>query len=263
MKIASIPVIALAAVLAGCVTQSTSSSGPRSTEASTTGSETPAAASARIHTQLAAGYFEIGNMGVALEEIKEAHRSDANYGPAYNVAGLIYSQLKEDRLAEQNFQRALAINPDDPDAHNNYGMFLCDRGRGDVGIKHFQSAVQNPLYQSPERSYVNAGVCSRRTGNVAAAEGYLQTAIKIRPTQQQALYQLADIAYARGDLAAAKGYLERLAQGGTTTAEALWLGTRVERRLGDRNSEASYARQLRNRFPNSAEVRALNAGQYE
>ena len=47
---------------------------------------------ARVHTELAAGYFELGNMAVALEEVKEALRADANYGPAYNVAGLIYAR---------------------------------------------------------------------------------------------------------------------------------------------------------------------------
>jgi type IV pilus assembly protein PilF len=52
-------------------------------------------------------------------------------------------------------------------------------------------------------------------------------------------------------------------QAAAATAEALWLGVRVERRLGDRNSEASYALQLRNKFPNSREARALVAGQYE
>ena len=49
----------------------------------------------------------------------------------------------------------------------------------------------------------------------------------------------------------------------TPTAESLWLGVRVERRLGDRNSEASYAMQLRNKFPNSVEARALGAGKFE
>jgi len=49
----------------------------------------------------------------------------------------------------------------------------------------------------------------------------------------------------------------------TANAEALWLGVRVERRLGDRNSEVSYASQLRTRFPDSQETRALLAGQYE
>lgn len=259
----SVTAAILVLALGGCVSQPTSESGPRSNEPSTTGLDSPETSRARIHTQLAAGYYEIGNQGVALEEIKEALRADINYGPAYNVAGLIYGQLKEDRLAEQNFLRALSINPGDADTHNNYGRFLCDRGRAEQGVKHFLSAVSNPLYPAPERSYVNAGICARRTGNSAAAEEYFQAALKSRPNQQQALYQLADMAYARADLAAAKGYLGRLAQAGVTTAEVLWLGARVERKLGDRNAEASYALQLRNRFPNSAEARALSAGQYE
>jgi type IV pilus assembly protein PilF len=253
--------VALLFGLGACATSS--DDGPQSSEPSTTGTETQEKARARIHTQLASGYYEIGNLGVALEEVKEALRADPSYGPAYNIAGLVYAQLKEDRLADQNFQRALSINPGDSDTLNNYGLFLCDRGRMDQGIKHFLGAVRNPFYATPERAYVNAGVCARRNGNLAGAEEYFQTALKVRPTQQQALYQLADMAYARGDLSTAKGYLGRLAQGGVITADVLWLGTRVERKLGDRNAEASYARQLRNRYPNSAEARALNAGKYE
>jgi type IV pilus assembly protein PilF len=254
---------ALVALLLGLGACATPSAGPQSSEPSTTGTESPEKARARIHTQLAAGYYEIGNLSVALDEVKEALRADANYGPAHNIAGLIYAQLKEDRLAEQSFQRALAINPADSDALNNYGRFLCDRGQAELAVKHFVAAVRNPFYAAPERAYVSAGICSRRTGNVAGAEEYFQTALKLRPAQPQALHQLADMAYARGDLGAAKAYLDRLAKAGVITADVLWLGTRVERKLGDRNAEASYARQLRNRYPNSAETRALNAGKYE
>jgi type IV pilus assembly protein PilF len=85
----------------------------------------------------------------------------------------------------------------------------------------------------------------------------------MRPAQPQALYQLADLSYARRDYVEAKSYLTRLTQVAAATAEVLWLGVRVERRLGDRASEASYALQLRNRYPNSREARALLAGQYE
>lgn len=264
MKPGLLAIIAIAlAAGGGCATRSADDTGPRSTSASTTVDESQEKTRARVHTQLAAGYYEIGNMGVALEEVKEALGADPNFGPAYNVAGLIYARLNEDRLAEQNFQRALSINPSDPDANHNYGLFLCDRKQEQRAITHFMAAVRNPLYANPERSYVNAGVCSRRAGNAAIAEEYFQAALKARPSQPQALYQLADIAYARGDYGTAKGHLGRLAQAGVSTAEVLWLGARVERRMGDRNAEASYASQLRNRFPNSAEARALNAGQYE
>jgi type IV pilus assembly protein PilF len=230
---------------------------------STTGGESPEQLRARIHTELASNYFEVGNMGVALEEVKEALRADANYGPAHNVAGVIYAQLKEDSLAEESFQRALRINPSDSDALHNYGMFLCERKQEKEAIKYFMMAVRNPLYPTPERSYVNAGVCTRRTGDLAGAAQFFLLALKVRPNQPQALYQMADLAYAKGDYGEAKSYLGRLTQAAPATAETLWLGVRVERRLGDRNSEASYALQLRNRFPNSREARALLAGEYE
>lgn len=225
--------------------------------------DTSARTRARVHTDLAASYFELGNMAVALAEIREALRADPGYAPAQNVAGLVYAQLKEDRLAEEAFQAALQINPSDSDAHNNYGRFLCERKQEQEAIKHFLAAVRNPLYPSPERSWVNAGMCARRGGDLPAAEGYFQQALKLRPGQPQALYQMADISYARREYALAKGYLMRLTQVTTASAEVLWLGVRVERRLGDRASEASYALQLRNRFPNSREAQALLAGKYE
>jgi type IV pilus assembly protein PilF len=246
----------------GCVTQPASDT-TLNPEAPTTGDETPERVRARVHSQLAASYLEIGNLGVALEEVKEALSADPNFGPAYNVAGIVYARLKEDRLAEQNFQRALSINPNDSDAHNNYGSFLCNRKQEQEAVRHFLAAVRNPLYPSPDRSYVNAGLCSRRSGNLAEAAEYFQAALKLRPGEPQALFQLAEMSYLRGDYAAAKGFLGSLAHTGVSTAEVLWLGARVERRLGNSNAEASYARQLKNRFPDSTEARALGAGRYE
>lgn len=261
MKISHSAIFLILLVTAGCAMQ------PADPEVrpdrDTTGAETDQRMRARIHTELAAGYFGLGNMSVALEEVNVALRSDPGYSPAYNVAGLIYAGLKEDRLAEQNFAQALRINPLDSDANNNYGWFLCQRKREEESIQHFLAALRNPLYQNPDRTYVNAGLCSRQRGDLAGAEQYFLSALKLRPTQPQALYQLADLAYARGDYPAAKNYLARLGQVAQASAEVLWLGLRTERRLGDRESEASYAHRLRRNFPDSKEARALLAGQYD
>lgn len=256
-------VITLACIAAaGCATEPTAESTlkPATT---TTGDETTARMRARIHAELAGGYYELGNMGVALEEVKEALSADANYGPAYSVAGLVYARLKEDRLAEEYFQRALRLNPNDHDANNNYGEFLCQRKREEEAIRYFLAAVRNPLYQNPERSYVNAGVCARRRGDLAGAEGYFQQALKVRPNLPQALHQMADLSYARGNYGDARNHLNRLTQVAAPNAEVLWLAVRIERRLGDSHSEASYAQQLRKNFPESKEARALNAGRFE
>lgn len=254
-----IAVAALALVLAGCVSQKSDSTLKPST--STMGDESPDRLRARVHTELASSYFELGNIPVALEEAKEALRAQGDYGPAHNLMGLLYATLKDDRAAEESFRRAIQINSLDSDANHNYGQFLCQRKREQEGIGYFLAAVKNPLYQAPDRSYTNAGVCARRRGDMAAAETYFQMALQVRPFQPQALYNMAEIAFTKGDFNGARGYLARLTKVAVPNAEVLWLGVRVERRLGDRNSEASYATQLRKSFPDSKEARALASGE--
>ena len=89
----ALPLLFLAScILGGCAAQRADDSQlkPIST---TTGDEAPERMRARVHSELAAVYYELGNMSVALEEVKEAIRSDPNYAPANTVAGLIYGAL--------------------------------------------------------------------------------------------------------------------------------------------------------------------------
>ena len=255
------------AMAIGCILLSACATQPSQQEvqptANTTGSEKEERVRARLRTELAAGYFERGTLSIALEEVRLAQAADPTYGPAYNVAALIYTALKEERLAEQNFMQALRLDPQDSDANHNYGWFLCQRKREQEAIKFFMAAVRNPLYQTPERSYLNAALCARSVGDLAAAEEHLRQAVKSRPNFAPALYYLAEFAYGRGDHLAARQYLGSLTRLVSPSAEVLWLGVRVERKLGDKNSEASYALQLRRNFPESAQAQALLAGQYE
>lgn len=225
--------------------------------------ETDVNTRARLHAELAAGYIELGNYGVALQEAGEALKAEPNYAPALNLLGLIYMELKDDKSAEANFQRALRINAQDSDTNNNYGWFLCQRKREQESIKYFLTALRNPLYATPDKSWVNAGVCARQAGDTVAAEDYFQKALKVRPNQTQALYQMADMAYNRSSFAEAKSYLVLMQRDVESGAEVLWLALRVERKLGDRNAEASLGFQLRKNFPTSREARAFAAGQFE
>ena len=246
-------------LLQGCVTRSRDPAGDTPQPV-----DTDAQTRARVHSELAAGYLELGNLGVALQEANEALKADPNYVSAHNVLGLAYMELREDRSAESSFQRALRINNMDSDSNNNYGWFLCQRKREKESVKYFLDALRNPLYATPEKSWVNAGICARQAGDQANAEDYFQRAVKLRPNQPQALQNLADIAYKRGDFVGAKTFLARVQRDANTpAADFLWLALRVERRLGDRNAEQSFAFQLQKNFPEAREARALAAGQYE
>jgi type IV pilus assembly protein PilF len=228
------------------------------------GEMTDARNRAQVHTDLAASYYEVGQYGIALEESNEALRADANFGPAYNVLGLVYMELREDAVARQNFEKALRINPLDPDANNNFGWFLCQRKQEQESIKYFMAALKNPLYRTPDKSFVNAGLCARKSGDEEGAADFFARALKTRPESPLALFNLADLSFKRGEYTQAKSYLTRLGRAGVTPGAAmLWLSLRVERKLGDRDAEASYGLQLRKNFPESKETQALLNRQFE
>lgn len=218
---------------------------------------------AQIHTDLAAAYFGAGQLGVALEELNIAVRVDSGFAPAYNMLGLVYMALRENEKAEEHFRRSLNLNGADSDTNNNYGWFLCQRGKIDDSIKYFMAALKNPLYLTPEKSYLNAGVCSRKKNDDTEAEEFLLKAIRLQPRQPQALFNLADINFKRGNYAEAREFIRQFFKIAAPTSELLWLGIRVERRLGNRSDEASYGLQLRKTFPDSPEAQSLRSGKYE
>jgi len=219
-------------------------------------------ASAKVHTELAGMYFEMGKHGVALEEIELALRANRDYAPAYNVRALVHMALREEKEAEEDFQKSLRLDNTDSDAHNNYGWFLCQHDRAKESIPQFMAALKNPLYQTPARAYLNAGLCSRKAGNNKDAEEFLQKALQLQPGQTQALLALAELSFANGDYFAAKRYITMVAEKpGSLNAEQLWLALRIARKNSDRNAESSYGMQLRKLFPESRETQMLLRGE--
>lgn len=218
---------------------------------------------AKAHTDLAAAYYEIGNIGVALEEAQIALRADPTYAPAYNVLGLVQMDLKDIPAAESSFQRGLRISPQDADLNHNYGWFLCQTGREDQSIQWFMNAIRNPLYASPAKSYSAAGRCMLKR-NPTEAANYLDRALRLDPNNVQAMLPYADLLYKRGQLSEAKALVVRFNRlVPEPTAESLWLGVRIERRLGDRQAEASLASQLRRRYAESPEFQQMQRGEYD
>ena len=241
---------------AGCSTQS--GGGSAGTPQQVT---TRAQASARIHTELAAKYYELGQLGIALEELQTALQSEPDYAPAFNLRGLVRMELREYQQADEDFRHSLRLDSTDAEAHNNYGWFLCQRGKEKDAIAHFIAAVKNPLYQTPEKAYLNAGMCSRKSGNLKDAEDFLNKALRVQPEMPEALLELAEVNFANSDYAAARAYFIRFSQRNPAplTAEHLWLAVRIERKLGDRKAEERYASDLRQRFPDARETHMLQS----
>jgi type IV pilus assembly protein PilF len=218
---------------------------------------------ARAHTELAAAYLERGNLGVALEETRLALRADSGYAPAYNLLGLVQMDLRENGEAEHAFERALRLNPADPDTNHNFGWFLCRTGREEESVKYFLNAVRNPLYARPQKTYALAATCVLQKNNEKDALDFFDRSLRLDPTYPPALIGLAQLRYRRGELRDARALVGRYNKAVEPSAESLWLALRIERRLGDRVAESSYATQLRRRFAGSREYQQLQKGRYE
>ncbi|MDQ6916195.1 MAG: type IV pilus biogenesis/stability protein PilW [Pseudomonadota bacterium] len=212
---------------------------------------------ARMHTDLAGGYYERAQMSVAIEELNVAVANDPGYAPAYNLFGLVYAVLGDDRKAEQSFQRALELAPNDSDVHHNWGWYLCQHKREREALGQFEIAVQNSLYRTPEIALVNAGRCAQTIGEVRLAETYFRRALGAQPGNALASYGVALIAYKEARYEEARQWMRPVMQTNTPPPEAIYLGLCIERKLGDRQAELSYISQLRNRFPDSIETKAI------
>jgi len=255
---------AAALMLAGCDSlPMKSSTGPTAESVGIVGEATDARNRARVRAELAALYYGRGNMAIALEELRAAAAADPSYSLTYSLFGLVYMELRENQLAQSNFERALSLSPGDSDINHNYGWFLCQTGRENESIKYFMQAAANPLYQTPWRSYSAAGVCSLRKNNLKEAEEFFQRALKLQPDEPSSLLQLGQIRYRQGSLEEARRLAGRYNRIAAPTAESLWLALRVERKLGERAAEANYANQLRRRFAASPEYQQLQRAEYD
>lgn len=259
---ALLPLAAAALLAAGCGGPPVNE-GPQADTGTIVGEVGDPRNRAKLHTELASAYFARGGMAVALEELRLAVAADSSYAPAYGLFGVVYQDLKENRLAEENFERALRLAPNDADINHNYGWFLCQTKREPESIKYFLIAIRNPLYPTPWRSYSAAGTCSLRTNNVKDAEQFFERALRLDPDDPQSLLQMGQIRYRQGNVAEARRLVTRYNRLVTPTAESLWLAVRIERRSGERNAEMSFANQLRRRFPGSAEYQLLQRGKFD
>ena len=258
--------VALAAlVLAGCAGSGGGMGGTR--ELKTSSDQTAQEKRAAIRMQLAIGYYQDGKYDIALDEIKQAIAFNPDFADAYGVRALIYTKMNEIPLADENYQRALRLAPRNPDLANNYGSFLCaEGGKPAQAMTYFDTALNNPNYATPVSALVNAGNCSLKTKQLAAAERYFTDALRYDPDLAQTNAGLARVFYERRNYERAGFFINRL----TTTskldalsAETLWLAIRVARKLGDRTLEASLTGQLQQRFPVSAEYTALQRGAFD
>jgi type IV pilus assembly protein PilF len=212
---------------------------------------------AELHTQLGFGYLREGKYDTAWKRLRRALEIAPNYPTAHNAMALLYEQLDKPKQSEAHYRRAIELDPADSGARNNYGRFLCNLGRSTEAVEQFLLATENPLYDTPEIAYTNAGLCLYSVGELDKAETYLRRALKRNLEFTPALIKMAELGLETGRPLVARAYLQRYLDNKAHTPHSLWLGIQIERKLGDEAKAEHYAALLESDYPDADETRLL------
>lgn len=210
-----------------------------------------------LNVQLALGYIERDQLGIAQEKLDKAIEQNRDNVDAYTTLAYLKRKVKEYDAAEDYYLEALDIKSNDPNIHNNYGGLLCQMGRYDDALEEIEKAYKNPFYETPYLAYANAGTCLLAKGDYEQAEKMLRKALRDKPNYSSALLSMADIGVKTNKYLMARAYIQRYHAVARPTAESLWLQIQAERALGAKEHYMKYARQLLKDFPDSDEAGLL------
>jgi type IV pilus assembly protein PilF len=124
--------------------------------------------------------------------------------------------------------------------------------------------LEQPQYRDQVRSLLARGVCQARAGKWEQAQQTLSRSYELDPTNPVTAFNLSEVLLQRGELERARFYVSRInAQRDLSSAQTLWLAARIERRMGNVDALQDFGRQLRDRFPQSAEALRFERGRFD
>ena len=112
--------------------------------------------------------------------------------------GVIAHQMGRNDIAVGLLHRALALNPDWPEAHNNLGNALNGKGQRDQAIAAYRQAIA--LRPDFAEAHSNLGVALKDNGQLDEAIAAFRRAIALKPNDAVSHYNLGIALNVRGQL---------------------------------------------------------------
>lgn len=170
-----------------------------------------ARAAANDNVNLGIQYLQEGKVTQAksrlLQALKEAPRFPASW---YSMAYFL-EVTGNNELAKEYYQRAIDLDPQDGDTHNNYGTFLCRHKHYQEAVDQFVTAAKNITYLDSGRAYENAGLCSMLIPDKKNAVAYFKLALKNDLNRRASMFELARLYYKQGKVKQSRYYFNQYA----------------------------------------------------
>lgn len=154
---------------------------------------------AEAYNKLGYSYLKNAQINKAYVEFQKAIKLNPENKETLNYLGYINYKYNKYDEAIAHYKRAIAIDPKYADAINNLGVVYLDIKNWDEAIQAFTTALDNPLYSTPERAYTSMGHALYMKGEYQKAESALREALMRNPVYALAYYTLGLVYVKLGD----------------------------------------------------------------
>ncbi len=159
------------------------------------------------HNNLGNAFFHEGNISDAIGQYEQALRLRPEYPDALNNLGNALVQAGRIEEAIARYEQALRIRPDLPQAHYNLAIALEQVGKTGEAIAHFEQALRiNPDYAD---AHLNLGNTLEGAGRSGEAVAHFEQALRIKPDYIEAHFNLGNLFLKEGKLSDAIGQYEQ------------------------------------------------------
>lgn len=154
---------------------------------------------ATAHYKLGVSYLNENNVQPAFIEFRKAYELNPEDKEVLNAIGIIYLLKFEDYPnAIDFFQKAISVDPDFAEAHNNLGFAYEKSRKFNEAIESYKKALSNLIYRSPEKAYYNLAKVYYRLGKYDEAIDAHKEALKRMTDFYPSYYGLALCYNAKG-----------------------------------------------------------------
>lgn len=218
---------------------------------------------ARVRTSLAAQYIRKNELDTAQRQLEKAFAADSRYAPAYDMMGVLLQQ-EGSRInlqkADQYFKKAISLDKDFEQAHNNYGVYLSQMKRYKEAAEQFEIAGAALGYEGRIGALENLGRTYLQMGDrTAAAKAFLR-ALDGNRNSIIAHIELVDLLLEQQRVAQAQKLYDEtliLVQGQGISPRLLLQGIKLAAAQNNITTRQQLAQQLLSAYPLSDEAKQL------
>ena len=144
-----------------------------------------------MNNQVGMSFYKQGNYTMARDEFQRAVANDPNNADYLHNLAMAMRKQGDSAGAEKTFRQAIQSDPSHQPSYHGLARVMTDQGRTPEAIDLVQGWVDQQPY-SPE-PYIEMAWLKRETGDIAGSEQLLQSALRVKPNDHVATAQLGQL----------------------------------------------------------------------